>query len=78
MTFVKTVLDGQPWLLDPVVTEKRWDQRAYELDDLEGVGKEKLCFAIMWDDGVVRPNPSIRRGLEYTKAALVAAGHQGE
>lgn len=78
VTFFKAIIDAQPWLLDPVVTEKKWDQAAYELDDLEGSGKKKLCFAVMWDDGVVRPIPPIRRALEYTKAALIAAGHEGE
>ncbi|KAG1736073.1 general amidase [Suillus paluster] len=40
-----------------------------------GSGKD-LCFAIMWDDGVVVPHPPIRRSLEITKAALQKAGHK--
>ncbi|KAF7347634.1 Amidase domain-containing protein [Mycena venus] len=72
--FFKAVLSKEPWLKDPMVMRKRWSDEEYKLID-HGNG-EKLCFAIMWDDGIVVPHPPVRRGLEITKKALLAAGHQ--
>ncbi|KAF7347635.1 Amidase domain-containing protein [Mycena venus] len=73
-TFFKAVLSKEPWQMDPMVIRKRWSEEEYRLID-HGNG-EKLCFAIMWDNGVVVPHPPVRRGLEITKKALLAAGHQ--
>ncbi|KAL1901092.1 hypothetical protein Sste5346_002159 [Sporothrix stenoceras] len=36
----------------------------------------KLCFGVLRDDGVVRPQPPIRRSLDETVHALKAAGHE--
>src|ERR1700712_5595203 len=36
---------------------------------------EKLSFAVLYDDEVVRPDPPTRRGLEDLVTALKAAGH---
>ncbi|KAK7064026.1 amidase domain-containing protein [Favolaschia claudopus] len=73
-TFYKAVLSKEPWQRDPMVIRKRWNEDEYRLAD-HGKG-EKLCFAIMWDNGVVMPHPPIQRGLEMTKKALLAAGHE--
>jgi len=35
-----------------------------------------LCFAILWDNQVVRPHPPLQRAMAMTKAALEAAGHK--
>lgn len=75
-TFMREVLSMQPWLKDPHVQRKKWDEDAYALSD-HGGGKE-LCFAILWDDGHMVPHPPITRGLEMIKKALTAAGHKGE
>ncbi|KAJ6621894.1 general amidase [Mycena sp. CBHHK59/15] len=40
-----------------------------------GDGKA-LCFAIMWDNGVVKPHPPLHRAMDITKRALEAAGHK--
>ncbi|KAG1757530.1 general amidase [Suillus lakei] len=72
--FMKAVVNAKPWLKDPLAVRKQWDQDEYDLAD-HGAGKD-LCFAIMWDDGVVVPHPPIRRSLEITKAALQKAGHK--
>ncbi|KAJ7675379.1 general amidase [Mycena rosella] len=74
-TFFKAVMSAQPWLKDPMVIRKRWSDEEYNLMD-HGNGVKKLCFAIMWDDAVIMPHPPVRRGLEITKNALLAAGHQ--
>lgn len=52
-----------------------WCEDAYKLKDHGGEGA-KLCFAIMWDDGCVKPVPPYKRALEMTKKALLAAGHE--
>lgn len=51
-----------------------WSDEAYDLRDHGRGGK--LCFAIMWDDGAVKPVPAYTRALHETKAALLAAGHE--
>jgi amidase len=71
--FMKIVIESQPWLKDPLAMRKRWSDDEYGLVD-HGQGKE-LCFAILWDDGLVVPHPPIIRGLEMTKKALLEAGH---
>ncbi|KAJ7040376.1 general amidase [Mycena alexandri] len=73
-TFYKAVLSERPWLKDAMVIRKPWSEEEYKLVEHGNGGK--LCFAIMWDDGVIAPHPPIRRGLEITKNALLAAGHQ--
>ncbi|KAL4251646.1 amidase family protein [Abortiporus biennis] len=72
--FMKAVVDSKPWLKDPLALRKKWDEEAYALLDRDG-GK-KLCFGILWNDGQSVPHPPITRGLEITKAALLAAGHE--
>ncbi|KAJ8495856.1 hypothetical protein ONZ51_g1447 [Trametes cubensis] len=72
-TFMRAVIAQEPWLLDPLCIRKKWDEDAYKL--AEHGGGEKLCFAIVWDDGDVVPNPPVLRALEMTKVALEAAGH---
>ncbi|KAJ7751252.1 amidase signature domain-containing protein, partial [Mycena maculata] len=73
-TFFKAVISEQPWLKDPLVIRKKWSEEEYGLID-HGCG-EKLCFAIMWNNGVIVPDPPVKRGLAITKNALLAAGHQ--
>ncbi|KAJ8456762.1 hypothetical protein ONZ45_g18587 [Pleurotus djamor] len=73
-TFTESIITHQPWLKDPNVLRKRWSEEEYRLVD-HGFGKS-LCFAILWDDGIVVPHPPITRGLEMTKKALIAAGHK--
>ena len=72
---MQTVIGSKPWLQDPLVVRKKWDEEAYNLAD-HGHGKQ-LCFAIIWDDGTVVPHPPIIRCLQQVKAALIRAGHKG-
>ncbi|KAJ3726656.1 general amidase [Lentinula raphanica] len=71
--FTKAIIDAKPWLKDPMAVRKEWSDREYELA-YHGGGK-KLCFGIMWDNGVVRPHPPLLRAMSITKRALEAAGH---
>ncbi|KAJ6559048.1 general amidase [Mycena vulgaris] len=72
--FTKAVLDAQPWLKDPLVIRKGWSESEYRLAHHGGGGQ--LCFAIMWDNGVVKPHPPLHRAMVMTKKALEAAGHK--
>ncbi|KAF8900287.1 general amidase [Gymnopilus junonius] len=72
--FIKGVVSQKPWLKDPLVVRKPWNEEEYLLAD-HGEGKQ-LCFGVMWDDEVVLPHPPIIRALQETKRALLAAGHQ--
>ena len=73
--FMQAVISQRPWSKDPLAVRKSWDEAAYGLT--EHGGGTKLCYAIMWNDGVTVPHPPIIRGLEITRKALIAAGHKG-
>ncbi|KIY02989.1 uncharacterized protein Z520_01455 [Fonsecaea multimorphosa CBS 102226] len=70
--FMKAIAEQEPWLHDPLVLEKPWNQAAFEAPQ----NKEKLSFAMMWDDGVTRVHPPIARAEKAVVAALKAAGHE--
>ncbi|KAI5478091.1 Amidase domain-containing protein [Pseudohyphozyma bogoriensis] len=73
--FMQGVLAGKPWLTDPLVTRKPWSEDLYKLAE-HGGEDAKLCFALMVDDGTVKPMPPYARALEMTKQALEKAGHK--
>ncbi|KMU88790.1 fatty-acid amide hydrolase 1 [Coccidioides immitis H538.4] len=62
-----TVTNSQPWLKDPKCIPIPW--RNVE-------PKKKLKIGIMWDDGMVRPTPPVRRALKETAEKLQKAGHE--
>ncbi|KAG6835043.1 hypothetical protein H0H93_005330, partial [Arthromyces matolae] len=80
--FMQAVMSQKAWLRDPHVLRRGWNQDGYELVDHGGVNNAengqspRLCFAIMWNDGVIDPHPPITRGLLMAKEALVQAGHK--
>ncbi len=74
VVFLKAVMAGQPWRLDPLALRIPWSEAEYQLANHGGLGG-KLVFAIQWDDGHVKPQAPYKRALEETKAALLAAGH---
>ncbi|KAL1720608.1 amidase signature domain-containing protein [Schizophyllum commune] len=65
-TFASAVVSTQPWLRDPKSLPIPWRPATLPA---------QLCFGLIADDGVVRPNPPVRRALAATAAALRAAGH---
>ncbi|KAM0787774.1 hypothetical protein ACM66B_003829 [Microbotryomycetes sp. NB124-2] len=71
--FLKAIADTKPWLRDPLALRLPFSESEYNLEN-HGRG-EKLCFAIMWDDGNVKPMPPCIRALETVKKAVEAAGH---
>lgn len=74
-TFMEAVIKARPWLKDPLAVHKKWDEDEYQLKDRDN--GRKLCFAIMWDDGVCVPHPPITSALKRVQAALTRAGHNG-
>ena|SRR5579863_5616624 len=74
--FMQAVIGQRPWLKDPLVLRKRWNEDEYRL--VEHGGGKKLTFGILWNDDVVIPLPPIIRALEMTKEAIIAAGHDGK
>jgi amidase len=73
-TFSKAIIDAQPWRKDPLALRIPWNEDAYNLNDHgNGTG---LCFAFIWDDGVVKPHPPLYRAMLRAKRALIAAGHK--
>lgn len=74
--FTKAVLDAKPWDRDPLVVRKPWSENSYALED-HGWRGARLCFAIMWDNGVIKPTPPIIRAMTITKKALEGARHKG-
>ncbi|KAI0638878.1 general amidase [Trametes polyzona] len=71
--FTKAIIDARPWRKDPLAVRKAWSAREYALGD-HGEGGH-MCFAIMWDNGVVKPHPPLVRAMKIVKDALEAAGH---
>lgn len=65
--FSKTIVDSQPWLVDPKVLPIPW--RPVER-------KRKLKLAVLWNDGLVVPTPPVIRALKETVAKLKQAGHE--
>ncbi|KAF2107543.1 amidase signature domain-containing protein [Lophiotrema nucula] len=65
--FSKTVVDSEPWLVDPKCLPIPW----------RPVGnKKKLKIAVLWNDGVVVPTPPVTRALKETVEKLKKAGHE--
>jgi len=70
--FCRVMLEYEAWLLEHAVLEMPW-----RADVAKGATlPKKLCFAIMWDDGVVKPHPPLIREMRNVKKALEAAGHE--
>ena len=65
--FAKTIVDSQPWLLDPKCVPIPWRHIENE---------KKLKIAVLWNDGIVIPTPPVTRALEETVEKLQKAGHE--
>lgn len=67
--FASAVTNAQPWLLDPKCIPIPW--RVVEAEP-----KPKLKLGVLWDDGMVRPTPPVRRALRETVEKLRREGHE--
>ncbi|CAK7206649.1 Acetamidase [Sporothrix eucalyptigena] len=68
--FVKTVVDGQPWLLDPKSPPIPWREKVVTY-----IKSRPLRLAFMHYDKHVLPQPPIRKALRELEALLKEAGH---
>lgn len=68
---MEALLSSEPWLTDPGVLPIPW-RKSLEIHS----SVQKLSFAFMDFDGVVRPHPPIARALNMVKDALRATGHE--
>lgn len=68
--FCRTMLESDAWLQEHAVLEIPWRERS------QLRLPERLSFAILWDDGVVKPHPPLTREMQKAKEALLAAGHE--
>ncbi|KAI5919597.1 amidase [Camillea tinctor] len=62
------IVKAEPWHRDPHCLPVPW--RAVSLPP-------KLTIAVMWDDGMVRPTPPVKRALEYTVGKLQGLKRSG-
>lgn len=68
--FLKTVIGAKPWLREPSLLPFEWRE---EQD--WGLADRKLKVAVMWDDGVVRPQPPVTRALKEVVEKLREKGN---
>jgi len=69
---MERLLASEPWNLDPAAIPIPWRK------DLASPSKErKLKLGVVFDDGVVKPQPPIARAMRETVQALRDAGHEG-
>lgn len=67
----KAVLDSQPWDLDPRCIALPWRPEMYQ-----EMLSRPLTVGVIWDDGMVRVHPPIRRALDHLVEKLKSAGHE--
>ena len=57
---MKTVLAAKPWFTEPSLVPIPWQKSTNLADQVHG---KSLKIAVMWDDSVVIPHPSVTRAL---------------
>ena len=66
---MNTILAAKPWVIDPTLMPVPWQKSTDLADQLHG---KRLKIAVMWDDGVVIPHPSVIRALTMVVDRLKA------
>lgn len=64
--FVKTIIDSEPWTVDPKCPPIPW--RTIDLP-------KKLCFGVLKHNGAITPHPPVQRAMELIINKLKQAGH---
>jgi amidase len=72
---VKTIIDAQPWNIDPQVSKQPWDSSA-QIDVENDCVEKRLSFAVLMHDDIVMPHSPITRALIMTVEKLRACGHE--
>lgn len=70
--FMEKLLASTPWDQDPSAIPIPWRTELARLPS----GK-KLKLGVVFDDGIVKPQPPVARAMRTTIDALRAAGHEG-
>ena len=79
-----SILSTEPWIRDPVVIRMPWNSEMEKSTlaraKLNGSANKELPLKIgvFWTDGVVGPQPPIRRGLRIVHDVLKSMGHKVE
>lgn len=69
--FMEKMLECNPWDLDPGCVPIPWRK------DLATIRGRKLKLGVIFDDGVVLPQPPVTRALRELVRKLRDAGHEG-
>lgn len=72
---VKSLLERQPWLHDPMVHEIPWRSEQEEAI-LKLAGDKKLCFGVFKHDGSIAPHPPVQRAIDQTVETIRKLGHK--
>ena len=70
--FMESLLASSPWNVDPNVVPIPWRKEL-----AISPTNRKLRLGVVFDDGVVKPQPPVARAMRETIDALRAAGHEG-
>jgi amidase len=75
---IKGLLSQEPWLYDPLVNEIPWrnEQEQAILDIVSKSGGGQLAFGIMRHDGLVTPQPPVRRAIDIVVQTIEKLGHK--
>ncbi|KAI9793293.1 MAG: Acetamidase [Piccolia ochrophora] len=77
---VKSVLEQEPWLHDPLVVEMPWrpeqEEQVKRANKTDDQSSERLAFGVLRQDGVVNPHPPVRRAIDVVVETLKKLGHQ--
>ncbi|KAJ5463316.1 Amidasefungi [Penicillium sp. IBT 31633x] len=69
--FMESLLASHPWNLDPYTVPIPWRKEL-----AAPPANRKLRLGVVFDDGVVKPQPPVARAMRETVDALRAAGHE--
>ncbi|KAJ0116697.1 ral amidase [Diaporthe amygdali] len=72
---VEAILADAPWERDPLAVEMPWREAAYQETKARTASGGGLVIGIAASDGLVTPQPPVRRAVETVAAALRKAGH---
>lgn len=66
--FTRTIIDQKSWLKEPSLLPFPWRDNVSYLTRSDG--KKRLKVAVLWDDGIVKPHPSVVRALKEVAEKL--------
>jgi len=75
---IKGLLSQQPWLYDPLVLEIPWrdEQEQAVLDIIKSSGGGQLAFGVIRNDGLIQPQPPVRRAVDIVVKTVENLGHK--